>query len=428
METKGEEDRSEGKDAGEGRTWHDEVGIDLRGVNFREDIIADSATDSKDDRENAEGNFTPKQNRDGGREKEKEVPGSNGKRRRPQEDGAVQRKRDGGREVEKGKKRRTSGKRRKNTACIGSQPSGFLPVNFPLNLVAPAPNTYPFPIQLVPVVFQGTDRIGDFRYEAGLVVNRHALFIFNDNVCDMNTNIAGSGNALFRPWAFLRPYPRAVGIPTGDVAGFTSLGEMVRGYSAIHHIRIGLQKLENLLQSGQYDRIIYSGNPDGSFRFAIFQPAQEIRDALLAGLQRVATGATTKRKRDEEGDMGKGKTSETSGKRRKVVSNETGNPGIGEEEDEEPMDCSDESEGLGEPEYCSDESDRLNESNRAYFDFTGIDLPETPFALDKDYFLDDPLSDNDLLTAMILCFEFLKVTTTSSIRRPSGEPSNDIVF
>jgi len=82
---------------------------------------------------------------------------------------------------------------------------------------------------------------------------KNALFIFNDNFQIHYTTIRGGGNASIRPQNNLSIYKRSFGIPTGHYkSGYSSLEE------SQEEIDICLNELNLLLQSGNYNKIVYS--------------------------------------------------------------------------------------------------------------------------------------------------------------------------
>ena len=63
---------------------------------------------------------------------------------------------------------------------------------------------------------------GDFRFMFQDRRLENALFIFNDNSYDMDTDKEGGGNAVLRKYAFTHP-SRVLGIPTGSRFGWQNL-------------------------------------------------------------------------------------------------------------------------------------------------------------------------------------------------------------
>ncbi len=73
---------------------------------------------------------------------------------------------------------------------------------------------------LVPTVFSGAGKVGDFGWMIRRPEYARHFFIFNDNEHQYRCNdlTAGLGNAVIRPYKDGNP-PRAWGIPTGDSRG-----------------------------------------------------------------------------------------------------------------------------------------------------------------------------------------------------------------
>jgi hypothetical protein len=115
--------------------------------------------------------------------------------------------------------------------------------------------------RVVPTVFQGPGRVGDFVWMRSRPEFGRSLFVFNDNEeqfvaferGDGSGFTAGGGNAVIRPWRGEDP-PRSAGIPTGiGGQGYRRLDQRVeevlaRAVTVIH----------DLVDSGRYDTLVFS--------------------------------------------------------------------------------------------------------------------------------------------------------------------------
>lgn len=98
-------------------------------------------------------------------------------------------------------------------------------------------------------------------FERMIEVKPRTLFIFNDNWVEHYTTKRGSGNANIRPYNHVSgmSIPRSFGIPTGNYRkGYVNLAEGKQS------IDTALSELRELIQTGNYDRIVYSIDNYGS--------------------------------------------------------------------------------------------------------------------------------------------------------------------
>lgn len=104
---------------------------------------------------------------------------------------------------------------------------------------------------------------------------QRSIFIFNDNYLEHYTSKRGSGNAVLRQFNKFSgsSFPRSVGIPTGNYRnGYTYLEE------GKAHIDEGFQELIELINTGNYDSILYSINVanDALLGTGIFQVSRDV--------------------------------------------------------------------------------------------------------------------------------------------------------
>jgi hypothetical protein len=146
-------------------------------------------------------------------------------------------------------------------------------------------------VQIEPVIYQGSNQIGDFKWMIKRPEYQDVLFLFNDNqeqfldFLDYLNNPsmgkfygcqAGGGNAIIRPYQCVNP-PRAAGIPTGvNGEGYTSLHE------AKPYIDAAFERIKRLLSTGLYRKLMYSAAEDGrSLGTSIFAPSDEIKEYIV---------------------------------------------------------------------------------------------------------------------------------------------------
>lgn len=151
-------------------------------------------------------------------------------------------------------------------------------------------------IEIIPLMFNGPNQIGDFNWMIKRPEYNDILFLFNDNELQFAEFInslgkptrppgacsVGGGNAIIRPYQCLNP-PRAAGIPTGDYAG---------GYKNLtlskQFIDTAFVYIQQLLQSGRYKRVAYSAAEDGTLGTNIFAPSREVKQYILGKILSLA--------------------------------------------------------------------------------------------------------------------------------------------
>ena len=124
-------------------------------------------------------------------------------------------------------------------------------------------------------VFQGGGCDGDFGWMIKQPEFARSLFIFNDNETQFEDFhqgrpsglSAGGGNAIIRPYQGTKPQ-RAAGIPTGDHGGYSELSPHV-----CQTIDRAIQYIRGLLQSGDYDEVVFSyDSKNDTLGAGIFKP------------------------------------------------------------------------------------------------------------------------------------------------------------
>ena len=145
-------------------------------------------------------------------------------------------------------------------------------------------------IHIVPSVYKGFGQDGDF----DAMIHKHeyvdALFVFNDNEEQWKAHLSGihsacfkgGGNAIIRPYQDKTP-PRAVGIPTGHAmvkgSGYESLTPEVK---AVLDRALGV--VRDLVDTGRYDKLVYSSDGHDSLGTGIFKVGQDVKDYIVVRL------------------------------------------------------------------------------------------------------------------------------------------------
>jgi hypothetical protein len=143
-------------------------------------------------------------------------------------------------------------------------------------------------IQLIPSLYRGRNKLGDFSWMITQPEYNNALFIFNDNEDAFLKHSCerGAGNAIIRPYQ-CQKHPKATGIPTGIYipgvtnAGYTSLSPRVKQVidQSINRIRI-------LLDTYRYTHIIYSAaGRHGGLGTGIFKVGNDVKTYIIKQLR-----------------------------------------------------------------------------------------------------------------------------------------------
>lgn len=145
-------------------------------------------------------------------------------------------------------------------------------------------------IEVIGVVFDGHGKDGDFEWMIRQPEHDDTLFIFNDNeeqfamyLAGIPCDYAGIGNSAVRPY---RAEGRAAGIPTGSLAngGYTELSPALDLL-----LDEAFRRIEQLLASGRFKRVVYSSDGQGSLGTGTFKVGPAVLGWImgcLAGLAR----------------------------------------------------------------------------------------------------------------------------------------------
>ena len=136
-------------------------------------------------------------------------------------------------------------------------------------------------MEIIPSVFTGNDKIGDFKWEIEKTERWHnTLYIFNDNYKDHESDFAGGNNGVIRKYNRYSNYTpaRSAGISTGwggsydNPVNITLNGNKVTKYGAFkeedkHYWKEIVDSeiteiIEELLKTGYYKRIVFSAQGD----------------------------------------------------------------------------------------------------------------------------------------------------------------------
>jgi hypothetical protein len=141
-------------------------------------------------------------------------------------------------------------------------------------------------IKLIPSVFQGPGKEGDFSWMLAQPLYARALFVFNDNedqfLAFQRGIEAGGGNAIIRP--FQASASRATGIATGP--DYDTLDAKAKAI-----IDKGIQRVNDLLATGAYDMLVYSASASDPslLGISIFKVGDDVRRYIVSELKRLAT-------------------------------------------------------------------------------------------------------------------------------------------
>ena len=148
--------------------------------------------------------------------------------------------------------------------------------------------------RVLPVVFDGPGRHGDFVWMRNQPEFARSLFVFNDNEEQFMAFehgrpegvSPGGGNAGVRPWRGENP-PRSAGIPTGRHGrGYASLDGDVSEV-----IGRAFRMIQTLVDSGEYDTLVFSRDAHvEALGASIFAPDPLVRQRVYQALVKIRPG------------------------------------------------------------------------------------------------------------------------------------------
>lgn len=140
-------------------------------------------------------------------------------------------------------------------------------------------------IEIIPSIFKGQNKIGDFLWMINSGDYNNCLFIFNDNEEEHNTSNEGCGNAIIRPYnKHSGNTIYSAGIPTGcryTFGGYSKLNKRV-----ISVIDLAIEEIEQLLNTGHYTKIYYSvDKTDKLIGMSIFKIGEDVRKYITEKIE-----------------------------------------------------------------------------------------------------------------------------------------------
>ena len=143
-------------------------------------------------------------------------------------------------------------------------------------------------VAVVPLVFNGRGRVGDFAWMVERPEYGRGLFVFNDNEEQFLAFLRGEpagvrrggGSAVIRPFRTTVP-PRAAGVPTGRAGrGYDGLSPAV-----LRVVDRALDHVRELLATGNYDTLYFSRSTAGpTLGTGVFEVAPEVCHYVYEGL------------------------------------------------------------------------------------------------------------------------------------------------
>jgi hypothetical protein len=129
---------------------------------------------------------------------------------------------------------------------------------------------------VIPNVYEGRYKEGDFQWMIKQDEYKDILFIFNDNEECHNTNYRGGGNAVIRKYNIYNTKlekPRSAGIPTGTLenGGYKELTDYVK-----KQIDTSIEEIKKIAKTYEYKKICYSSEKDGILGTGIFNVNRDV--------------------------------------------------------------------------------------------------------------------------------------------------------
>jgi len=142
--------------------------------------------------------------------------------------------------------------------------------------------------EVIGSVFDKPGIEGDFFWMSRQADHEKTLFIFNDNEEQFRAFVRGDssgfskggGNAAIRPLRGLKP-PRAAGVPTGSQGnGYVRLDDSTKKV-----INESLAVIQELLNSGRYERVIFSKDKSSpTLGTGLFFVAEDVKKYIYGSL------------------------------------------------------------------------------------------------------------------------------------------------
>jgi hypothetical protein len=152
-------------------------------------------------------------------------------------------------------------------------------------------------VKVVPSVYSGQGKDGDFGWMITQGQYAKSFFIFNDNEGQFLENRTspkgpgacadGGGNAAIRSSQCETP-PRALGIPTGSYTlsppGYPALTPQVQQL-----IDDAIASIKQVVQANGYTEVIYSGDGHGGLGHGIFNPAAAVKKYIITQINSLSS-------------------------------------------------------------------------------------------------------------------------------------------
>jgi len=137
-------------------------------------------------------------------------------------------------------------------------------------------NNKPITMQVIPNVYKGFNKEGDFDWMLDQEEYSDILFIFNDNEEYHDTNCRGAGNAVIRKYNKYNtkiPVPRSAGIPTGTLedGGYQELNDHVK-----EQVDSAIEEIKEIIKKYSYTKVCYSAEKDGILGTGIFSVNRDV--------------------------------------------------------------------------------------------------------------------------------------------------------
>ena len=131
-------------------------------------------------------------------------------------------------------------------------------------------------MEIIPIIYNGENKYGDFKWMIKNIEYKDSLFIFNDNIESKYSYKNGLGNAIIRSYNVNNPninIPLSAGIPTGSLKynGFDSLSDKNKKY-----IDDSINIIKELILKYKYKRIYYSAESNGLLGQSLFKVNSEV--------------------------------------------------------------------------------------------------------------------------------------------------------
>jgi len=134
-------------------------------------------------------------------------------------------------------------------------------------------------MRVIPSIFKGKNKEGDFNWMIKQKEYSNVLFLFNDNYENFNNCFPGAGNAIMRQYNkhSLLQITKSAGIPTGSInyGGFGFLSIFAKEW-----IDIAFHDIHDLLSTHEYDSVIFSADKNGKIGNSIFTFSEDVRDYI----------------------------------------------------------------------------------------------------------------------------------------------------